>query len=69
MSTSLHIANPRAASQYLGFSECVHTFSMDNELRNDRIQPSSQYDAMVVAGIEKISIPATRCDVAAINHT
>ena len=50
MSTSPHIANPRAASQYLvffcsylQFSECVHTFSMDIELRNDRI-PRNPFD-------------------------
>ena len=50
MSTSPHIANPKAASQYLGFfcsklqfSECVLTFSTDIELRNDRI-PRNPFD-------------------------
>ena len=50
MSTSPHIANPRAASQYLGFfcsklqfSECVLTFSTDIELRIDRI-PRNPFD-------------------------
>ena len=50
MPNSPHITNPRAPSQYLvllcsklQFYECVNTFSMDNELRNDRI-PRNPFD-------------------------
>ena len=50
MPNSPHIANPRAPSQYnfffcssMQFSECVHSFSMDIELRNDRI-PRNPFD-------------------------
>ena len=50
MPNSPHITNPRAPSQYfvlfcskLQFYECVNTFSMDTELRNDRI-PRNPFD-------------------------
>ena len=59
MRNSPLIANLRAPSQYLvlfcstlQFSECVNTFSMDIELRNDRI-PRNPFDRQFLDMREK----------------